>query len=150
MKKFSLALLLGLLVLPIRSSAGPFGWVVKDYDLTATSYTYCRMDGITSTPVCGTTINDGWHKMLSGSRAVAAVTEWITKAATSLEYTLECRSYNGSASALTLESNALSAVGSKAIVLTNEAAAFDQCRLGLKLTTDTGTNSVSAYFATNQ
>jgi hypothetical protein len=148
MKKLSLALLLGLV--GTSAIAGPFGWVVSAYDLTATSYTYCRMDGSTSTPVCGTTINDGWHKMLSGSRAVAAVVEWTTKNATSLEYTLECRSYNSSTYALTVESNALSAVGSKAIVLTNEAAAFDQCRLGLKLTTDTGANAVSAYFATNQ
>ena len=150
MKKLVPALLLGLILIPSIVSPGPFGWVVNAYDLTATSYTYCRMDGYGSTPVCGTTISNGWHKMLSGSRAVGAVTEWVTKAATSLEYTLECRGYNGNTYALTLESGSLTAAGSKAIVLTNEAAAFDECRIGLKLTTDSGVNSVTAYFTTNQ
>ena len=126
--------------------AGPFGWVVSAYDLAATSYTYCTSASSTSSPVCGSGAEAGWIYM-PDSRPYVATVEWITKNATSLEYTIECRANIGTAGQALL-TDGLSAVGTENLVVQSTAGAFDQCRIGLKLTTDTGENSVSAFFAT--
>ena len=139
-----------LLALALPANAAPFGWVTNIYDLTATSYTYCTSAFPTSssdavTPVCGATNNDGWVTIARSNDSFVGAVEWVTKAATSLEYSLECRSYT-SGIPIIIEQGSLSATGAKSITLVG--LAYDQCRMGLKLTTDTGTNAVTAYFAT--
>ena len=138
-----LILLLGL-ALPLQ--AGPFAWVVQTYNLAATSYTYCTTNPAGSTPVCGTAITNGWVS-IPATRPVLVAVEWVTKAATSLEYTIECRSYT-SGLGQALVTDGLSAAGAEYTVILSNGNAMDQCRIGLKLTTDTGDNSVTAYFAT--
>ncbi len=139
-----IVLVLGLLAQV--SSAAPYAWVVQAYDLVATSYTYCVTDPPGSTPVCGTAITNGWIYIPPTRPTVAAIT-WVTKAATSLEYSVECRSWTGGIGQA-LGTGSLTAVGTNYLVILSNANVFDQCRIGLKLTTDTGTNSVTAYFGT--
>jgi hypothetical protein len=133
-----------LLALPLQ--AGPFAWVVSTYDLTATSYTYCTTNPFGSTPVCGTAITNGWIS-IPASRPVTVAVEWVTKAATSLEYTIECRPYS-SGLGQALVTDGLSAAVAEYTVILSNGNGMDECRIGLKLTTDSGTNSVTAYFAT--
>jgi hypothetical protein len=143
---FLLILLLGL-ALPLQ--AAPFAWVVEAYDLTATSYTYCTANPAGSTPVCGTAITNGWISIPSGRPIVAAI-EWTTKAATSLEYSIECRPWTGGLGAYlaTVGQASMTSASASYVVIGSNYNGFDQCRIGLKLTTDTGTNAVTAYFAT--
>ena len=145
LKKVFLVLFLLSLTLPLQAS--PFGWVVNTYDLTATSYTYCVTNPSTATPVCGTAITNGWISIPRNTGGVVASIEWVTKAATSLEYTIECRPYS-SGLGQALLTDGLSAAGAEYTVILGNANAFDECRIGLKLTTDIGVNSVTAYFAT--
>ena len=143
LKKILLSLCL-LIAVVQSASAGPFAWVMLTYDLTDTSYTYCEQ--IDSTLTCGTAITNGWIS-IPPNRPVTTAVEWITKNATSLDYQVECRPWNGGLGQAVL-TDTLSAVGAEYLVILSNANGLDQCRVGLKLTTDTGDNSVTAYFAT--
>jgi hypothetical protein len=155
MKRVLAALTVTLLV-AAQALAAPFAWVVYNYDLTDVSTVYCttaaavESNGVlatpTASPVCAALATSGWIDMVGEGQAHVATIEWVTKNATSLDYTIECRSYASSVGQ-TLTSGSLSAAGSSNIVILSNANAFDQCRIGLKLTTDTGVNSVLAYFA---
>lgn len=90
---------------------------------------------------CGSTISDGWFPV-GNFYTLTFSTEWATKNATSLEAQVECRLGNVSASPTIINSASLSAVGNNTVIITD--GVFDSCRLGLKLTTDTGAQSVYA------
>lgn len=114
--------------------------LLSAYDLAATSTTYYAPNGTS-----GTAITDGWVGV-SQAEIVQAAFTWTTKAATSLDYSFECRVRDGST--IVVESGSLTAVGTGTVIVQKHA--FSDCRLGLKLTTDTGTNSVSASITTAQ
>lgn len=149
-KRFLGLVVLALLLVP-PVFAGPFAWVLGGYDLTATSYTYCTSTSSSDTsPTCAALISSGWVNMPGGpasNRPIVAVIEWTTKNATSLDYSVECRSWGASIAdpPLVVKQSSLSAVGMDAVVITD--IPFDQCRIGLKLTSDTGAQVVNAYFA---
>lgn len=118
---------------------------MKAYDLTDTSYTYCTQANspAAAAPTCGAASTDGWVKTSSGNPIVIQV-NWITKNATSLEYQIECKITNDtSTSPSVLSTISMSAIGVQTSTIWPHG--YTACRVGLKLTTDTGTNSVSAW-----
>ena len=136
MKRFIAILGLLLITAPLVAD-GRLLTVVNAYDLTATSYTYC-----VNTANCGTAATSGWIAIPKTDVAAATV-EWVTKAATSLDYSVECRAGNTGLN-IDVEQYSMTSASNRAVVM--YAFPWDACRIGLKLTTDSGTNSVNAYF----
>jgi len=92
---------------------------------------------------CGTAVTDGWFGVgVFGTIGVQL--EWVTKAATSLEMQTECAI--GSGLPVIVKEQSATASGQWATVVT--AGVYDRCRVGLKLTTDTGDQVVNAHIAT--
>jgi len=117
--------------------AGERTAVVSALDLVDTSYTYYAKG------VGGTAATDGWIAV-SGSEQVFALVTWTTKAAASLDYSVKCKA--GPQVAIIRQSS-LTAVGTDTVALLGHG--FDFCRVGLKLTTDSGTNDVTASITTS-
>jgi hypothetical protein len=92
--------------------------------------------------VCGTGAGDGWLDV-SDFKTLNFTVSWITKNATSIDYSLECRAGDASAYFVTDGRVSMTATGVNMYVARD--AVFDACRVGLKITADTGANSVSAY-----
>jgi hypothetical protein len=135
-------LLLGLLTLPSLASA-QVDFFAKTYDLVTTSYTYCTEAAGATDPTCGTTSADGWVRTVAGTPIVIQV-NWITKAATSLEYQIECKISNDTdTSPSILSTISMTAIGIQTSTIWPQG--YLACRVGLKLTTDAGVNSVSAW-----
>lgn len=91
---------------------------------------------------CGTAAADGWF-YVRGFDGVDATVEWNTKNATSLDMQLECKVADGSA--YTVSTRNLTATGVYQIPLLT--GVYDRCRLGMKLNTDTGAQSINSYVA---
>jgi hypothetical protein len=148
MKKLLLALVL--LALPSLASA-QVNYVVNAYDLTDTSFTYCTQVDSAASPTCGTAATSGWIRLPAtgpqGGKVATAVVEWVTKAATSLEYQVECKLTASGLPVVVESSNTIGSATQEAVVIW--AHNWHSCRVGLKLTTDTGTNSVTAYIVQN-
>jgi len=92
--------------------------------------------------VCGTTAADGWIQ-LTGFNNIQSTVEWVTKAGTSIDYSLECSI--GPGLPIVVNASSATAVGQWSTVVT--AGIYDRCRLGLKISGDSGTNLVNAYLA---
>lgn len=145
MRKYILAALLLLLPLSASAQYDAANFVVKTYNLAATSYTYCTQFGAAASPTCGTAVTNGWVPV-SNLRPIVIQVNWITKAATSMEYQVECKvSDNTATSPGVLNTVSMTAVGVQTGTLWPHN--FSACRIGLKLTTDSGTNSVSAWIS---
>jgi len=91
---------------------------------------------------CGTAVTDGWIGV-GAFYNVAVTVEWVTKAATSLDFQTECAM--GPGLPAIVETRSATAVGQWALVIT--AGVYDRCRVGMKLTADTGAQVVNAYIA---
>jgi hypothetical protein len=89
---------------------------------------------------CGTAVTDGWVGVGTFS-TVGFTVEWVTKNATSLEFQTECAIGPGQPGIL--ETRSVTAIGNYGPTLT--AGVYDRCRLGIKLSTDTGVQSVNAH-----
>ena len=92
--------------------------------------------------VCGTTTADGWFA-ITGFNNIQSTVEWVTKAGTSIDYSLECSI--GPGLPIVVNAASATAVGQWSTVVT--AGIYDRCRLGLKISGDSGTNLVNAYIA---
>jgi len=143
MKKLFLLLLL--LALPSLASAQQ-QYVVKAYNLGDTSFTYCTQAVSAATPTCGAAVTDGWMRTPTRN-PITFVLEWITKAATSLEWQIECKATGDGLPVVVNSSASLTAAGNTFGVIW--AHNWHSCRVGLKLTTDSGTNSVTSYMTQN-
>lgn len=90
---------------------------------------------------CGTGITDGWIPV-GKFYNLAAQVEYVTKNATSVDFSFECKQGNVSAAAAIIDQTAMTATG----VYSRQLASgvFDSCRLGLKITGDGGAQSVFA------
>lgn len=89
---------------------------------------------------CGTAVTDGW--VGTGTFHTIGVTiEWVTKNATSLDFQTECAI--GPGLPIILETKSATAVGQWGPTIT--AGVYDRCRVGLKLSTDTGAQVVNAH-----
>jgi hypothetical protein len=145
MKKYLVALLLALLPSLASAQYDNANFIAKTYDLTATSYTYCTQFGGAAAPTCGTTTADGWVPT-SNLRPIVIQVNWITKNATSLEYQVECKVSNDSATSPgVITTVSMTAVGVQSGTIWPHN--WSHCRIGLKLTSDTGANSVSAWIS---
>jgi hypothetical protein len=91
---------------------------------------------------CGATAADGWIPV-SLAHTMSFAVDWITKNATSLDHSFECRV--GGITATVIEQASQSAVGPSVYVLPD--GVWDECRIGLKLTTDTGAQNITALIA---
>lgn len=91
---------------------------------------------------CGATATDGWIPV-SLATTFSFVVNWVTKNATSLDHSFECRV--GGDAALVVEQASQTAAGTTAAVVTD--GVWDECRIGLKLTTDTGVQSINSLIA---
>lgn len=92
--------------------------------------------------VCGATAADGWIPV-SFFTTIGFEVNYVTKNATSLDHSFECRV--GGDAPLIVEQASQTAVGGTAAVVT--AGVWDECRIGLKLTTDAGVQSINALIA---
>lgn len=146
MKKFLFAILLALLTVPSMAQYDNANFVVKTYDLTATSYTYCTQFGGAASPTCGATSADGWVPTPNNGRPVVFQIRWITKNATSLDYQIECKVSDDSGTTPGIV-NTISMTATGVQTGTAWPHNFAACRIGLKLTSDTGANSVSAWIS---
>lgn len=91
---------------------------------------------------CGTAVTNGWFSVGTFT-TIEAQTEWSTKNATSLEMQTECAM--GVGGPVIAETYSFSAVGNHAHVIT--AGVYDRCRVGLKLTGDTGVQVVNSHLS---
>lgn len=91
---------------------------------------------------CGTTVTDGWFQV-GVFTTVETQVEWITKNATSLEMQTECAMGAGLPTVVLTDS--LTAVVNWSQVVT--AGVYDRCRLGIKITGDTGAQVVNAHLS---
>jgi len=92
--------------------------------------------------VCGTAVTDGWIPV-SLATTVAFELNWVTKNATGLDYSFECRV--GGDAAIVIEQASLSAAGATTAVLTS--GVWDECRIGMKIDTATSAQSINALIA---
>jgi hypothetical protein len=91
---------------------------------------------------CGTAVTDGWFGV-GVFNTVESQLEWVTKAATSLEMQTECAI--GAGLPVPVWTTSATAAGQWSHVIT--AGVYDRCRVGLKLTTDTGVQVVNAHIS---
>lgn len=145
MKKFLFAILLALLTVPAMAQYDNANFVVKTYDLAATSYTYCTQFGGAAAPTCGATSAYGWVPV-SNLRPIVIQVNWITDNAASLEYQVECKvSDDSNTSPGILNTVSMTGVGIQTGTLWPHN--FSACRVGLKITTDGGAQSVTAWIS---
>lgn len=91
---------------------------------------------------CGTGTTDGWFGV-GAFYNVDVTVEWVTKNATSLDFQTECAI--GPGLPVILETKSATAVGQWGPTIT--AGVYDRCRVGMKLTADTGAQVVNAHVA---
>jgi hypothetical protein len=145
MRKYLVALLLALLPSVVVAQYDNANFIVKTYDLAATSYTYCTQFGGEASPTCGAAVTNGWVPT-SNLRPIVIQVNWITKNATSLEYQVECKvSDNSDTTPGIINTISMTATGIQTGTLWPHN--YSACRIGLKLTTDTGANSVTAWIS---
>jgi hypothetical protein len=89
---------------------------------------------------CGTAVTNGWVGV-GTFQTVCATVEWVTKNATSLDYQVECAM--GPGLPIILETKSATAVGQWGPCITS--GVYDRCRIGTKLTADTGAQVVNAH-----
>lgn len=95
--------------------------------------------------VSGTAATDAWINV-QGFDAMTFQADVNTINATSLDWQLQCR-VSKFAAPFQVQTDNFTAVGSKVAKLSRGADAdYEQCRVGWKINTDTGVNSVSVYF----
>lgn len=90
--------------------------------------------------VCGTGAEDGWFDA-SAAYQINVITDVATINATSIDVSVECRA-NGSVA--TVGTRAITTTGVYSDILL--AVVWDDCRVGYKLTTDTGAQNVTSYY----
>jgi hypothetical protein len=88
---------------------------------------------------CGTAVTDGWIPVSLKSELSFGV-DWKTKAGTSIDHSFECR-LAGSAPAALEQASTTTATSS---FLEITAGVWDECRIGLKISTDTGDQLVDS------
>lgn len=91
---------------------------------------------------CGTAATDGWLDA-SGMWAGTFVVDVATINATSVDYQVQCRVES---SIVQLQAASITTATSAGYTIPASNGVWRDCRLGLKLTSDTGAQSVSAYF----
>lgn len=91
---------------------------------------------------CGTGAGDGWVPV-SLFTEISFGVDWRTDNATSLDHSYECKLADSTPAAIEQESQ--TATGSTFAVVSS--GIWDQCRIGLKLTGDTGAQVVDAMIA---
>lgn len=99
------------------------------------------------TQKCGTTASDGWMDVTLFSN-LTFVRQISTFNATSIDSQVECRHNAIPAAAVIIDTKNATATGVYAVSIYQ--GAWDACRLGLKINTDTGAQSISVSAAYNR
>lgn len=94
---------------------------------------------------CGATSADGWVGM-TGAWAASWEIDVITLNATSIGYQVQCKVGGGTGVQLAASTIATATTASYALTA-GTSGSWDACRLGLKVNTDTGAQSVSAWMS---
>lgn len=90
--------------------------------------------------LCGTAATDGWFDA-SAAYQINVVTDVATINAASIDVSIECRA---GGSTTTVGTRAITGTGVYSDILL--AVVWEDCRVGYKLTTDSGAQNVTAYY----